>query len=447
MNNYIRNGLRDGKFALGIWGLGYIGCSTCAYFAKQRIHSLGTDISIQRVIDINDGKEPIPNLERWLGFRIKPLVKRGFISAVTDWQKLIHPFIPVHFIAVQTEKNDKPYNKYIIDVISKLSNFKKIKMKYPPLVIIESTLTPNQVDNMIIPLFNKRGLKVGKDILLGVAPRRDWLGSTGKSLVNIPRVIGATTNRAAELMYSVLSLVCKHLVMARNHRDAEIVKSVENAYRLLNISLANQLTLAYPDVDIAEILKLVGTKWNIETYYPSFGAGGYCIPIAPLYVLKGAKHPERLSLLKQSLLINLEQPIKVARSIIKRGAKNVGVLGICYKGDIPIWNLSPAVSIIKILQKKKIEVKVYDPYFSCSDFVKIGISFDIETFKFPDGLVEFDTLLIISDHSQFKLKNIRKIKKYLKKCRLILDNTGIWSNFNFGKNIEYFRAGNKNWIK
>jgi len=446
---YIKSGLIKGKFKLGIWGLGYLGCSSAAYFAKANIRSLGTDINSQKVIEINNGDEPITNLENWLGFKINPLVKQKLISATTDWQKLIDPSVPVHLIAVSTEKNNKPYNNNVVDVITKLCNLKKIRMSYPPLIIIESTLTPNQADDLIIPLFRKNKLKVGRDILLGVAPRRDWFSSPERSLVNIPRVIGGTTKQTTDFMHAIFNLVCKHVIVARNHRYAEIVKSVENAYRQVDISLANQLTLAYPDVDMVEILKLVGTKWNMNTYYPSFGAGGYCIPIAPLYVLEGAKYPNELTLLKQSLSTNLMQPIKVAKSIIKRGAKKVGILGICYKGDVPIWNSSPAIPIIKMLQQKKIKVKIYDPYFCNVNFTKRGplFGFEIETFNFPEGLAEFDTILLVSDHKKFRLTNVNIIKKYLRKCRLILDNTSLWANLNFGTNIKYYRIGSENWIK
>ena len=61
----------------------------------------------------------------------------------------------------------------------------------------------------------------------------------------------------------VLSIVCKKLHPASSYKVSEMVKSVENAYRHMDITLANQLSLAFPKDNIREVLKLVVTKWNV----------------------------------------------------------------------------------------------------------------------------------------------------------------------------------------
>ncbi|MBP7216156.1 MAG: nucleotide sugar dehydrogenase [Candidatus Omnitrophica bacterium] len=446
MKNDLRKGLIEGKYRLGIWGLGYIGYSSAAYFAKAGVRCLGNDVIAHRVRDINKGHETIHNLELWLGFKIKDLVDKKLIRATLDWKKLISKDIPVHLVAIPTEKSGQPYDKILIDVIGKLCNFKKIKMSHPPVVIIESTLTPNKVEQVVIPLFESKGLKVGKDILLGVAPRRDWFISPEKTLVTLPRVVGGTNEYTTKLIHEILSIVCRQVIDAPDHRHAEMVKSIENAYRHLDIALANQLSLAYPNINMLEVLRLVGTKWNVGTFQPSFGTGGYCIPLAPQYVLEGAQFPERLTLLKDAIITDSTQPINVARSVLARGAKNVGVLGLAYKGDIPVTILSPAIPIIQTLQQAKIKVKVYDPYFRDKNVVAQKTGLKVDTFAFPQGLGEFDTILIISDHSEFKFTNTVTIKNNLKKCRLILDNPGVWSNLHFDEKIKYYRAGHKDWI-
>jgi len=256
----LKEKLLNGEKSVGIWGLGYIGYSSMAYFASKGIKCLGVDVDVEKVDEINRGDLPIDNIGYWLGFDTKPLVKSGLMKATTDWTELISKDIPVHLICIPTEKDDVPYDGILIDVIEKLAAFREMKLDTPLLVIIESTLTPNTTEKIIVPALENKGMKVGKDILVGVAPRRDWFISPEKSLKTLPRVVGGTTPQTTALMKEVLEIVCDTILPAKDHRHAELVKSIENAYRHVEITLANQLSLAYPGIDMREVLKLEGRR-------------------------------------------------------------------------------------------------------------------------------------------------------------------------------------------
>lgn len=366
------------------------------------------------------------------------------MKATSNWEKLIDKDIAVHLITIPTEMNGKPYHDILKNVINKLCEYKNVKTDHPPLIIVESTLTPTVADDILIPMFKKSGLGVGKDILLGVAPRRDWFTSADKTLKNIPRVIGGTTKETTQLIDDVLSIICDTIVQASDHKHAAMVKSVENAYRQLNITFANQLSAAYPEMDITNVLKMVGTKWNIETYHPSFGTGGYCIPLAPQYVLEGAKYPEKLTLLKESLKTDFSQPQVVVDSILKRGAKKVAILGITYTGDLKVVVLSPAIPIAKILKEKGVDVKVNDPYYSEEEIKNFT---GCKTLDFPQGLSDRDTVLIVAPHIKYKHTSTQEVLKNLKNTKLILDNMGIWNDVKFPEEIEYHESGDANWLE
>ena len=64
----LKEKLRSGEKIIGIWGLGYIGFSSMAYFTKAGVHCLGTDVYEQRIKNVNKGKPEIPNFEYWLAF-------------------------------------------------------------------------------------------------------------------------------------------------------------------------------------------------------------------------------------------------------------------------------------------------------------------------------------------------------------------------------------------
>lgn len=440
----LKQQLLNGDKILGTWGIGFIGFSSMAYFAKAGVHCLGVDISESRVKDVRQGKPEIPNLEYWLAFDTKLLAQSGLLDATTDWKKLIDPKVAVHLISIPTERAGKPYFEYLKDVVVKLSGFKNLKLEHPPLVIIESTLTPTAVDEIVIPLFAKNGVTVGKDILLAVAPRRDWFVSPDKTLETLPRVVGGSTPETTKLTAEVIGIVCKTVYHAKDHKHAAIVKSIENAYRQVEITLANQLSLAYPDLDMTEILKQAGTKWNMGTYHPSFGTGGYCIPLAPQYVLEGAKHPEELTILQASLKTDFAQPERVVASLLARKVKNVAVLGIAYAPDLKVHVLSPALGIVKKLKDAGVNVKVNDPYYTKEEIKQI---LGVPTFEFPNDLKEFDAVLLVAGHMQYRSVGKKLIVDNLTNCKLLMDNMGVWADLPFPSQLEYHQAGDACWLE
>jgi len=439
----LRDRLRNENRRIAIWGLGYLGFSSMAYFARNGIACIGTDPLEERIDDVNRGRTTIPNLAMWIGFETEPLARAGLMRATADWKELIGEDVAVHLVAVPTEHMGEPYDAPLRDVLEKIADGRRAP-GWRPLVIIESTLTPRKVDELVIPLFEREGLVVGRDVLVGVAPRRDWFISPEKTLQTLPRVIGGTTPETTELMADVLGLVSERILPASDHRHAAMVKSVENAYRHLDIALANQLSLAYPDLDLREVLKLAGTKWNMDTYHPSFGTGGYCIPLAPKYVLEGARHPDELSLLTLALRTDGEQPRRVARSLVARGAQRVGVLGLAYKGDLKVHTLTPTVPIVSELARAGVTAKVHDPHFD-EAAIRRYCEAAAGTFAFPDGLREFDTVVIVANHLQYRSVRQAALREHLTRCRLILDNVGIWREFPLG-GIEYHVAGDRRWL-
>jgi UDP-N-acetyl-D-mannosaminuronate dehydrogenase len=134
----------------------------------------------------------------------------------------------------------------------------------------------------------------------------------------------------------------------------------------------------------------------------------------------------------------------VAENVIKKGGRKVGILGLAYKGDLKVHTLSPTLRIVPYLKQKNVEVRVHDPYYTAEEITQIC---GAETFRFPDELVQFDTVLIVADHRGYQAIPYNKVLSNLKNCKLILDNAGIWSGFDFARaGIEYHLAGTENWL-
>ena len=342
--------LKSKKFKVAVWGTGYIGLSTMVYFSKKKIKCVGYDIDKSKIKKINSGILPLPDLKNWFGFDIKQLVKQNFLSATSEYKDLISEKFLVHFIAIPTEKNGKPFYKPLLNVLNNIAKI-KANTKNPPIIIVESTLAPKVSDKKIIPFLKKKKLILGKDILLSVAPRRDWFIEGGKNLENLDRVYGATDKKSSKVAKDILSIVCKKLHVASSYKVSEMVKSVENAYRHMDVTLANQLSLAFPNDNMREVLKLVGTKWNIETFHPGIGTGGYCIPLSSRYILSQVRDSSKLSLLRETVKTDDGMNRVVANSIKKRGYKKIGILGLSYKGDLKVSVLSKVIPLVKSLKK------------------------------------------------------------------------------------------------
>jgi len=433
------NLLKSKKFKIAVWGTGYIGLSTMVYFAKKKIKCVGYDINKDKIKKINSGTLPLEDLKKWFGFDIKGLVKQNYLKATSNYKNLISEDFLVHFIAIPTERNGKPFYKPLINVLSNISNIKKDR-KITPLVIVESTLAPKVSDKKIIPFLKKKKLIIGKNILLSIAPRRDWFIEGGKNLENLDRVYGSTDKESTKATKDVLSIVCKKLHVASSYKVSEMVKSVENAYRHMDITLANQLSLAFPKDNIREVLKLVGTKWNVEAFHPGIGAGGYCIPLSSRYILSQVKNINRLSLLRETIKTDDGMGKLIANSIVKRGLKTIGVLGLSYKGDLKVSVLSKVIPLIKHLTKKKLKVKLYDPYFSKKEIYEAA---KVKVFNFPKDLPNFDCLIISVDHKQFKISK-KILEKHTKNCKLIIDHDGAWKKYNLKNN--YHLSGDDGWL-
>ena len=432
--------LKSKKFKIAVWGTGYIGLSTMVYFSKEKIKCVGFDINKDKVRKINFGILPLPDLKKWFGFDIKKLVKENYLKATSNYNDLIKENFLVHFIAIPTEKDGKPYYKPLLNVLSKILKIKKNKIQNPPIIIVESTLAPKVSDNKIIPFIKRNKLEIGKDILFSVAPRRDWFIEGVKNLKDLDRVYGSTDANSAKATRDVLSIVCKKLHLASSYKVSEMVKSVENAYRHMDITLANQLSLAFPNDNMREVLRLVGTKWNIETFHPGIGAGGYCIPLSSRYILSQVNNKKKLTLLRETIKTDDKMNYFLAKSIARKKFKNIGILGLSYKGNLKVSVLSKVIPLVKSLIKFKLNVKIFDPYFSSTEIKNI---LGVKTFKFPQGLKQFDCIIIAVDHKQFKISKL-KLEKNLKKCKFIVDHDGAWKNYKLSNN--YHLSGDKGWI-
>jgi UDP-N-acetyl-D-mannosaminuronate dehydrogenase len=172
-----------------------------------------------------------------------------------------------------------------------------------------------------------------------------------------------------------------------------------------------------------------------------------CIPLPSKYVLEGAEKPEYLTLLKETVSTDSRLPLIVADRIVEKGFKSVGILGLSYKGDLKVHVLSPALRISKRLIERGVNVKINDPYYTADEIKRLTSA---ETFAFPEGLSEFQAIVIVAGHRLYKAIPEAKLKSHLKNCKLVLDNVEeTWRTFDWASlGIEYHIAGEAGgWVR
>lgn len=420
----LREKLINQKNRLGIFGMGYIGYTSAAFFASRGIKCIGVDVDKNKVEQINKGIPPNLELEKWIPFDLRQLTNEGLIQATTDYNEVLKKDVNPILIAVPTEKETKPWFEALKDVIKKIN-----RRKDNPLVIIESTLAVGTVDKLVRPYI--------KNIV--VAPRRDWFIDRSKTLENLPRIVGGVNKNVTKEAVEVLSIVCKKLISA-TYREAELVKAVENAYKHMEYVLAQQLSLAYPKVDIKKVLQLVGTKWNLDTYIPNaFGTGGYCIPLSSHYVLMGADKPNELTLLQKTIETD-DKMSKLMAKILKNENLTIGCLGLGYKENIKVHVLSPTVRLLQHF-KDKTNIKISDTLYNKDEILRLT---RCKSFDFPYGLSSFDVILLMVPHGEYGRVPPKLISKLTEKCKLVFDNTGLWKDVKF--KCPYVLMAQKNWL-
>lgn len=423
-----------------VWGAGYIGLTTAISYAEKGVKTIIYDIDEEKIKRIKNGESVIPNLEYWCGYDFNFWFQNGTIEIGLFTGEL---YSNINFIAIPTEKNMKPYFEALKDVLNKILYYSNSEVEEKIVIIIESTLTPGLTDKCILPLLKKCEVPIEKYSLV-LAPRRDWFVSADKNLKTIPRVFGCVNKEDDKYIYELLGKVCENLVCANDYHSAEAVKSVENVIRYVNITIANQLAVAYPDIDINEILKLAGTKWNIDTYNPGFGIGGYCVPLSAEYLLEGTSLCDKLSIIKTAKEYN-EKYIEDLLNILKlRRYKKIGILGLSYKGDIKVHTGSPTLEIVRKL-KKESDVCVNDPYYSDEEIYEIA---KCKSFRFPEDLILFDCLLLVTKHRLYCSLGKGALLNQMKKDATVIDGAKVWPEyFRSDKEINYIQIGMNNWYE
>src|SRR5262249_29572791 len=275
------------------------------------------------------------------------------------------------------------------------------------LVILESTTYPGTTEEVVLPMLASSGLKVGKDFFLCFSPERVDPGNPRFQTRNIPKVVGGATPACTRLGTLFYSQALEKVVPVSSTQVAEMVKLLENTFRMINIGLVNELAVMCDriGINIWEVIDAAATKpFGFMPFYPGPGLGGHCIPVDPFYLSwKPRQAGVEARFIELAGYVNGQMPHfvveKVQNALNDRGravkGSRIHILGVAYKRDIDDVRESPAPDVIHLLKQRGATVTFTDPYVP---ILRVDGE-DLFSPDFDEALASTDCVVIITDHT------------------------------------------------
>ncbi len=404
-----------------VLGLGYIGLPTASMLATSGYQVIGVDISERVVQTINKGEIHIeePGLQT--------MVQAGIASGRLRAQ-MEPSHADVFIIAVPTPITEQ--KKADMSFVKSAGTSIVHYLQKGNLVILESTSPPGTCRDLLTPLLEQSGLKVGIDIHLAHCPERVLPGKILHELIHNDRIIGGISPQCAELAKGIYSSFVEGNIFLTDATTAEMVKLIENTYRDVNIALANETAILCEQLGINfwEVVPLANRHPRVHLHSAGPGVGGHCISVDPWFLVEA--FPEDTKIIRTARERNDSMPAFVAKKIENLVSNidnpKIALFGLAYKGNVDDIRESPSLHVYSLLQLKNYTLSLHDPHVK---HPPVPLLSEEET------LEDADCLVILTAHDEFKKLDPGKVKNWMRN-KIVLDThnilpSDIWTNEGF----------------
>lgn len=333
----------------------------------------------------------------------------------------------VHFSNVYDENLKLANVKFIcVDTINVPSAIQMLApfIKKDDIVIVESTISIADCDLIKELAELNTGMKINYHFILAFVPERVMEGKLLQNFECMPRVIGTYDNGSFKMVKRIYEgLGVKGNIRYADPQHATAVKDMENAFRFIEISIANEFADICRErgLDYKKIQDLVNVKGHKmghnQLLNSGIGIGGSCIPMAADIVAR--LNWDNANLLRTAIGMNLGRPQSIAGAILGMlkekledfEGKKIAILGATYKPNGVDARDAPATDVIASLADAFESLYIYDPLYRNGN----GVVKKIEPAEIEE---EFDAVVILVGHDNFK--DLSKMK-----CKFFLDLTGV----------------------
>ncbi|BDQ33829.1 nucleotide sugar dehydrogenase [Pseudodesulfovibrio portus] len=399
--------LKNGKEAVGVVGLGYVGLPLAVALGRH-FRVVGVDVSEKRVAELND------RLDRTNEVDFATVGEDVNLSFTADLSALSGTKLILVAVPTPIDEFRSPDLRPVKSASASVGRH----LTPGTVVVFESTVYPGLTEEVCVPIMEaESGLKCGRDFWVGYSPERINPGDQVHRLETIVKVVAGQDDATGKLLEDVYgTVVTAGIHRAPDIRTAEAAKVIENTQRDLNIALMNELALIFDTmgIDTLDVLEAAGTKWNFLPFRPGL-VGGHCIGVDPYYLTFKAEamglHPHVILAGRE---INDTMGKFIAESTIKRLIQNdckikgarVGVLGLTFKENVPDLRNTRVVDIIEELGDYGVDVLVHDAQ---ADRAEAREELGIELCDLAE-LRNLDALILAVSHDRYRALSVREIK-------------------------------------
>jgi UDP-N-acetyl-D-glucosamine dehydrogenase len=414
---------------VGVVGLGYVGLPLAVEFAKAGFTVTGIDLSEGKVGRVNVGDSYVGDIPT---STLAPLAQAGKVRATTEFAAVAGLDTINICVPTPLRKTKDPDMSYIVSACEEIVRYLHPGM----LIILESTTYPGTTDELVLPMLSKSGLEVGKDFFLCFSPERVDPGNPKYQTSNIPKVVGGVTPACTEMGRLFYAQALQTVVPVSSTQVSEMVKLLENTFRMINIGLVNEIALMCDrmGINVWEVIDAAATKpFGFMPFYPGPGLGGHCIPIDPFYLSwKTRQAGIEARFIELAGYINGQMPHfvvdKVQNALNDRGkpvkGSRVHVMGVAYKRNIEDMRESPALDILLLLKKRGAILSYSDPHVPV---LHEGLNLEAS----PESEAgNADCVVIVTDHSAFDYEAL------VSRSQLIVDSRNALKRFNSEKIVR-----------
>jgi len=421
--------IEDRAACVAVIGLGYVGLPLAVEFAKAGFRVIGIDVDAVRVGRLKRGESYIKDIP---SVDLQKIIADGRFVATTALSFLAEADACCICVPTPLGKTKDPDVSFILQAARAV----KSSLRRGQLIVLESTTYPGTTRELVLPMLEEDGLKVGVDFGLAFSPERIDPGNSTYGLKNTPRVVGGITPACTQMAVALYSQIVARVMPVSSVEAAEMTKLLENTFRIVNIGLVNEIAIMCDrlGINVWEVVEAASTKpYGFIPFYPGPGLGGHCIPVDPHYLswkLRTLNYRARFIELAGE--INAEMPEYVVGKIadaLNRAKKSVNgssvlILGVAYKRDIDDVRESPALDIIKLLCNKGAEVTWHDPYVRELKGMESLTRAEAVT---SELLSQADCVVITTDHSTYDWEAI------VKDANLIVDSRNATRQVGLGR--------------
>ena len=342
-------------------GLGYIGLPTAIEAVNAGYEVRGFDTNKQRINLISISESYIEGITNTDIFR---MTSTGRFKVVGEMEDLTATDIYIICVPTPLDKNKNPDLQYLLGAVDTVAKV----MSPGALILIESTVAPGTVRNLIVPrIVNLTGLSID-EFQISYSPERIDPGNVIWKLSNTPKLVSGIDRKSLDSALNFYSKFIKNTIECSSLEVAETSKLLENTFRFVNISFINELTLFCEklNISILEVIEAAASKpYGFMPFYPSVGVGGHCIPVDSLYLADAGKAiGVQLSFIDLADKVNQEMPYyfveKAEEKLKGLENKKILVIGVSYKPNVSDVRESPIEFLLIGLKKKGANVYWHD---------------------------------------------------------------------------------------